>query len=369
MNSPATTGDGSERASPEALAERVKSAAHQAGFELAGIAAATEAPSFPRLQEWLRQGFAAEMAYMERREQAYAHPRGVLPAVRSLIMLGMNYRQPDSSGRQPGRVAKYARLSEDYHDLLRRRMRKVASVLHEARPGCRTRCIADTAPLLERDFAQLAGLGWIGKNTMLINRSLGSWFVLGAIMTDVVLAADAPHATSHCGTCTRCLDACPTGAFPQAHVLDASRCISYLTIELRGRIVPEELRAGIGDWLFGCDVCNDVCPWNRKAPLAAHEILNHAWQEVDPADVLQMSEEEFQRRFAGTPLLRPGRAGLAQNACIVLGNSGNPAFRSVLQSATHDSDEVVREAAAWALRRIEELNNTSGLAGGTPAES
>jgi epoxyqueuosine reductase len=248
----------------------------------------------------------------------------VLARSRSVIMLAMNYRTADPPATEPGqgRVARYAWGTADYHDLLRGRLRKLADWLHEQRPECRTRSVVDTAPLLERDFARLAGLGWFGKNTMLINRKLGSWLFLAGLLTDLDIPPDAAHNTAHCGTCTRCLDACPTNAFPEPYVLDATRCISYLTIELR-QPIPEELQPGFGDWLFGCDVCNEVCPWNRKAPVSAEPAFQPqaGLCPADAQDFLRMTEEEFAARYGTTPLARPGWEGLRRNARVVLENA------------------------------------------------
>ncbi|MDZ4684510.1 MAG: tRNA epoxyqueuosine(34) reductase QueG, partial [Planctomycetaceae bacterium] len=251
---------------PAELSQTLKSAAIALGFDLVGIAPAVTPLGFTRLQEWLQRGYAGEMSYLPRREAAYEHPRHVLDGVRSVVMVAVNYKSAeppkddaasgDQSSPTPAQVAKYARGPTDYHDVLKDRLRQLADVLHERVSGCRTRCVVDTAPLLERDFAQLAGLGWFGKNTLLIHKRAGSFLLLGALLTDVELEPDQPHDTSHCGTCTRCLDVCPTDAFPAPYVLDARKCISYLTIELKGAI-PRELRTGIGDWLFGCDLCQD----------------------------------------------------------------------------------------------------------------
>ena len=214
----------------------------------------------------------------------------------------------------------------------------------------------DTAPLLERDFARLAGLGWFGKNTMLINKRAGSWLLLAALLTDVDLEPDHPHETSHCGTCTRCLDVCPTDAFKAPYVLDARRCISYLTIELKSSI-PVELRDGMGDWLFGCDLCQDVCPWNHRAPVS-QEPGFQPLPDLNPANassLLAISESDFKRRFEASPLGRPGWDGLRRNAAIVLGNSEDPKFLAVLTVHVEDSSPVVREAVAWAIDKLTRL--------------
>lgn len=337
------------------LSAALKSEAHRLGFELVGIAPAVTPAGLPAFQDWLDRGFAGEMGYLERRQEAYSHPDGVLPGVRSVVMLGLNYRtaEPVDPALGEGRVSRYAWGTTDYHTVLRERLKQLAAFIKHKVPEARTRGIVDTAPLLERDFARLAGLGWFGKNTLLINKRQGSWLFLAALLTDLELEYDSPHQTSHCGTCTRCLDACPTDAFDAPFVLDARKCISYLTIELRGPI-PEPLRSGMGDWLFGCDICQDVCPWNRKAPVSEDTTFAPR-TEFRPADarrLLKLSESEFQAEFVGTPLERPGRAGILRNAAIVLGNSGDQAVVPDLIEALSDAAPEVREAAAWALRQL-----------------
>jgi epoxyqueuosine reductase len=339
------------------LSAAVREEAVRLGFDLVGIAPAVSPKTFPHLEKWLNQGYAGEMEYLAGRRDAYEHPGSVLRGVQSVVVAAMNYRT-----REPqqtidcgeARVSRYAWGPTDYHRVVRERLRQLGDYLHKRVPGCRTRAVVDTAPLLERDFARLAGLGWFGKNTMLINKRVGSWLFLGALLTDVALAADARHGTDHCGTCTRCLDACPTDAFTEPYVLDARRCISYLTIELRDRPIPVELRDGVGDWLFGCDVCQDVCPWNRKAP-ASSEAAFEPRADLSPVDcaaVLKMTAAEFEEQFGETPLARPGRAGVLRNACIVLGNSGDQGALPPLMSALRDEEPLVRGAAAWALGRI-----------------
>jgi len=372
------------------LSAALKDEARRIGFDLVGIAPAVAPDGFHSFQEWLREGRAGEMAYLPDREAAYEHPRHVLESVRSVVMLAANYHaeagtrrtgfQPVREQRSredrhadgrvenpsyesvPASVARYAQGIEDYHDVLKRKLRKLADFLHAQRPNCRTRGVVDTAPLLERDFARLAGLGWFGKNTMLINKRLGSWLFLAALLTDVELEADQPHESSHCGTCTRCLDACPTDAFPEPYVLDARRCIAYLNIELRGP-VPMELRDGMGDWLFGCDVCQDVCPWNRKAPLTSEPSFQPV-ADLSPADaveLLQLDEAGFRERFHSTPLSRPKRSGLLRNAAIVLGNSGRLDAVPALIAALADPEPLIRGAAAWALGKLGDDDARSAL--------
>ena len=267
-------------------------------------------------------------------------------------MLALNYNtaQPGTIRPSQGRVSRYAWGDVDYHDLIHERLQRLAERFRELMPSAKVRGVVDSAPLLEREFAQLAGLGWIGKNTLLLNRSLGSWFFLAALLTDVELEYDGATETDHCGTCRACLDACPTQAFPQPYVLDATRCISYLTIELRGSI-PETLREPMGDWLFGCDVCQDVCPWNRKAP-AGHETGFEPHDDLSPVELRELfwlTDAEFRLRFRHTPLWRAKRRGLLRNAAIVLGNQRSPQAVDALCHGLGDSEPLVRTAAAWAL--------------------
>lgn len=350
-----------------ALTAAVKVAARQCGFDLVGVAPAVSPLGFNHFLEWVEQGYAGEMQYLPRRAAAYEHPRHVLKTVRSVVMLGINYHvrnsttnpetgvreTTDASPSVKARVARYAQGSLDYHDLLREKLSRLADTLHTLQPDCRTRGIVDTAPLLERDFANLAGLGWFGKNTMLINKRAGSWLLLAALLTDVELEPDAPHDTSHCGTCTRCLDVCPTNAFVAPYVLDARRCISYLTIELREPI-PIDLRDGMGEWLFGCDLCQDVCPWNHKAP-STNEPAFQPQPDLFPADavaILEMSRVDFETRFEQTALGRPGWDGLRRNAAIVLGNAGHLTAIPVLMACIGDPSSMVREAVEWAITKL-----------------
>jgi epoxyqueuosine reductase len=336
------------------LEDRLKQQARALGFDLVGIAPATEADHFEQFIDWLRNDYGGEMDYLRRHAQAHRHPTAILPEVRSVIMVGMNYK-PAEERQEPtdhGQVARYAR-GQDYHDVLRQRLKQLLAWLQEQVPDCAGRAVVDTAPLLERDFARRAGLGWFGKNTMLLNKHLGSYFFLGALLVDIDLQADSPHIAAHCGSCTACLDACPTDAFIAPGKMDARRCISYLTIELRGPI-PEALRPQIGDWLFGCDVCQEVCPWNRKAPAASETAFRQQpdLATLDPLELLTLSDAEFRRRYRGTALTRAKRSGLLRNAAIVLGNRGDPVALPALEKAAFDPDPVVREAATWAIERL-----------------
>jgi epoxyqueuosine reductase len=338
------------------LQARIKEQAHALGFELAGVAPAADADGFAHLHDWLAQGYAGEMDYMRRHADARGHPASILPNVRSVVMVGINYHSPPATHHSPltGRVSCYAG-GLDYHDVLRGKLKTLLAWIQEQVPGTRGRAIIDTAPLLERDFARRAGLGWFGKNTMLIDKKLGSYFFLGALLLDLALPADEPFATAHCGSCTRCLDACPTDAFVGPYQLDARRCISYLTIELRGPIA-DDLKPMMGDWIFGCDVCQEVCPWNRKAPAGCEPALEPSATglSVDLLELLTLNEEEFRTRFRHTPLWRTQRTGLLRNAAIAVGNTGDARALPVLQRALGDAEGVVREAARWAIARIAE---------------
>jgi epoxyqueuosine reductase len=332
--------------------------ARRLGFARCGVAPATPADGFDQLLDWVQRGYAGEMSYLiGERTELRRDPRSVHPPVRSVIMVAMSYapREAESEGveqgRFTGRIARYAQ-GADYHRVVRERLKQLGVWLQGQRPGCWCRAVVDTAPLLERDFARRAGLGWFGKNTMLIDKRLGSWTVLGGLLVDVELEPSAPFEASHCGTCTACLDSCPTGAFSGPFLLDARKCISYLTIELKGD-VPVEMRQGIGDWVFGCDVCNEVCPWNRKA-LPGEPVLGGELERVDLIELLGLSEEAFRERFAGTALHpRPGRRVVVRNAALALGNVGDEEALPALRRALGDEEGIIREAARWAIGRIE----------------
>jgi epoxyqueuosine reductase len=339
------------------LTEGMKARAAELGFSLSGVCSAVAPPGARRLDDWLAAGYAGQMNYLAARREAYHDPNRVLDGARSIVMLAMNYRTADPAEPRAGegRVSRYAWGDADYHDFIHDRLAQLSDWLRQQVPAAKIRGVVDTAPLLEREFAQLAGLGWVGKNTLLINRQQGSWFFLAALITDVELLYDAPHDMDHCGTCRACLDACPTGAFPQPYVLDATRCISYLTIELRDA-VPAELRTGIGDWLFGCDICQDVCPWNSRAPLSrqAEFAPREDSNPIDLISLFDLDDPAFRARFRHTPLWRPKRRGLLRNAAIVLGNRPLPEALPALIRGLNDIEPLVRGACAWALGRHSE---------------
>jgi epoxyqueuosine reductase len=311
----------------------------------------------PRLHahfcRWLEEGLAGAMEpWLREHEPLRRDARALLDDTQSVIMLATDYATTtdEAGGAGRGRVARYA-WGDDYHDLLRARVNDLAAWLEERLPGCRTRGFVDSAPFSDREYGWLAGLGWIGKNTLLIDPQSGSYFFLTVLLTTADLPADLPIEVDHCGSCTACLDACPTQAFVGPRVLDASRCISGLTIEDHGPVEPT-LRAGLGDWLFGCDVCQEVCPWNRHAPGSAEPTFQpRGGAALSLADVLGLNEAGFRARFRGTPLWRAKRRGLVRSAALLLGNRPDPASAAALVTALADDDEIVRGAAAWALGR------------------
>jgi epoxyqueuosine reductase len=344
----------------------LKRAAEEAGFDLAGIAPATDAAEHKHFPEWIAAGHAGEMKYLEAREEGGELRRAslarVAPWARSVIVCAINYNteHPYSTEvHDPDRgwISRYAWSREDYHDAVVRRLKQVEASLHQAvpaelQPSLTTRSYVDTGPVVERIYAKYAGVGWIGKNTCIINQKKGSWLFLGVILTSLELAPDIP-APDRCGTCTRCIDACPTDALLGSYELDSNRCISYLTIEKRGSI-PEDLRSGIGRHIFGCDICQDVCPWNRKAPASTASEFEARPGLVNPALawLAEMSLEEFRQAFRGSPIRRTNRSGLRRNAAIAIGNSGERKFLPLLDKLTTDEDQSVAESARWARTRL-----------------
>ena len=340
---------------PAELTTNLKKQAGHLGFHLCGVCPAVSPAGLAKFDEWLAAGYAGQMHYLSDRREAYTHPRHVLEGVRSVVMLAMPYATVPAGEiiNGEGRISRYAWGEGDYHDLIRERLHGLADFLREQNPQATTRGVVDTAPLLEREFAQLAGLGWIGKNTLLLSKHAGSYFFLAALLTDQELVYDMPNATDHCGTCTACLDACPTDAFVEPYVLDATRCISYLTIELQD-VIPSTLRPGMGDWVFGCDVCQDVCPWNHKAPSSTetHFSPQPDLNPIQLAALFDLDEQAFRLRFRKTPLWRSHRRGLLRNAAIVLGNQKATHTVGALSKGIEDAEPLVRGASAWALGEL-----------------
>jgi epoxyqueuosine reductase len=380
----------------------VKRAARDAGFELAGIAPVRDFDELAYFPEWIASGHAGEMKYLEARDETGRLKRESLrvaaPWAKSVIVCAINYNtaQPYSTRvdeRGHGWISRYAWGHEDYHEVVLRKLREVETQLvaavaaqefdqnctdslgsrkadhdgtddlHSASRGARTPvapppktwCYVDTGPVVERVYAKYAGVGWIGKNTCILNQQLGSWLFLGVILTSLEFVPDLPT-PDRCGTCTRCLDACPTNAFLGPYQLDANKCISYLTIEKRGAIA-EELRGGMGKHVFGCDICQDVCPWNRKAPATHAPEFQPREGFVNPALewLAEMKSEDFRESFRRSPIRRAKLNGLRRNAVIAMGNSGNREFISTLEKLRADEDEVIAESAAWAVERLHSL--------------
>ena len=335
------------------LEDLIKAQAYGLGFDLVGITRLGPAETAGEYQEWLKRGYAGDMAYLQRGADTRADTTLPFPGATSAIVVGLNY-----GGTAPsGPIARYAR-GDDYHNI----MWRMLDSLHEwidQHVGCATsgRSYVDTAPILERDLARRAGLGWQAKNTNLINPSIGSFFFIGSLFIDLDLEPDAPFEADRCGTCMRCIEACPTAAIVEPRVLDATRCISYLTIETKGAI-PVELRESIGDRLYGCDICQDVCPWNVSfsKELKNESLEPRDWLERDARSIataiLAMDEDEFRRIFKASAMKRAKLRGLKRDAAVVLGNVGTSEDLDALVRTRDDSDPLMREHAAWALERI-----------------
>ncbi|HEX3571259.1 MAG TPA: tRNA epoxyqueuosine(34) reductase QueG [Acidobacteriaceae bacterium] len=399
------------------LEQWLRERAAEAGFDTAGVASVNATDSAPpdsgndtaqldaqRFAAWVAAGRAGEMEYLKRRdEQGVLLRSGVqvaMPWARSVIVCALNYNASgplsiESAASGAGWIARYAwsgraadaatnatadeLVPTDYHDQLLGRLRQVEAAIRERFP-CETRCYVDTGPLVERTMAAKAGVGWIGKNTCVINQGLGSWLLLGVVVTSIPVAAEAKFegakfqiAADRCGSCTRCIDACPTDALVAPYQMDASRCIAYLTIEKKG-VIAEELREPMGRQVFGCDICQDVCPWNRRAPISAREGMLARKQMVNPALewLAAMDAAEFKRWFKGSPVERTRRKRLLRNVAIAMGNSGEPRFLAQLKTWTAAEDSVLAEAAKWAtnrIRRVEIQHNQAATAGREDSEA
>ena len=336
-------------------ADELKHLAGECGFELAGIARAEPlAADHQRYLDWVERGMAGAMGYLtDRRATIRTDPKLLLANARTILCVGKLYNGPqprstELSDPERGWISRYA-WGEDYHDVVRRGLERIAGQLP---PGHHYKICVDTAPLLERSYAREAGLGWIGKNTCLINQELGSWFFLGELVTSLELEAGSPP-PDRCGTCTRCIDACPTQAItPEGYEIDATRCISYFTIELRGS-VPQEMRAGIGQQVFGCDICQDVCPWNREAPQANEPSFAPRHFAPPLEKLAALNEEEFRELYTHSPIQRAKYAGFLRNVAIAMGNSGLAKFRAPLEKLEQMPNEMVAEHARWALENLD----------------
>ena len=341
---------------PVSLTEEIKAHAAYLGFDLAGVTTADPPRHGDYYAEWIEQGLAGEMAYLERQVEKRQDPRKILPNARSLVVVAMNYRCPEPASvpedAPRGKIARYAR-GDDYHDVVKEKLLSLLRFVQDraGRP-VEGKVYVDTGPVLEREFAVRAGLGWFGKHTNLIHKRVGSWLLIGEILLDIELDPDGP-AADHCGTCTLCLEACPTDAIVEPYVVDSRRCISYHTIELKGAI-PLEYRAAMGDRVFGCDDCQDVCPWNRRAPESGHPaFVARPWNEMpDLIEMLGLTPEAFRTRFKGSPVKRTKRRGLLRNAAVALGNAKDPGAVPALADSLGDDEPLVRGHAAWALGNI-----------------
>jgi epoxyqueuosine reductase len=344
----------------------LKRLAAEVGFDLAGVAGVADAPEHRFFPEWIAEGRAGEMKYLEARNNAGELKRASLanaaPWARSVVACALNYN-PDrpysthAGAATQGWISRYAWSQRDYHDVLLEKLRILEARLldlceQQQVPAPRTWCYVDTGPIIERIFAKYAGIGWIGKNTCILNEQLGSWLFLGVLLTSLELTPDLPP-PDRCGSCTRCLDACPTHAFPAPYQLDATKCISYLTIELRGSI-PEELRPGMGRQVFGCDICQDVCPWNQNSPTTTELEFAPRAELVNPdlGWLAQLGVEEFREIFRGSPVKRARVNGLRRNLAVAMANSGEERFLPVLQQLSRDEDTIVAEHARWAIQRL-----------------
>jgi epoxyqueuosine reductase len=336
------------------LGVRLKALALEAGFDLAGVASAEPPGELGFLRSWVARGHAAATAYLARQVDRRSDLRVAFPWARSVLCVALQYDTPHPYSTQApagrGWVSRYA-WGDDYHDVMQALLERLQTLVHQALGPVRTRVYADTGPIVERAYAAAAGLGAWGKNTCLLHPEHGSWFFLGEVVTDLALDPDPPR-RDMCGSCRACLDACPTGALTAPYVLDARRCISYLTIELKGAL-PEELRPGVGRHVFGCDICQDVCPWNRRRRrrgLPAFEPRD-GLVAPDLPRLSELDEEGYRHAFGRSALRRARRRGLLRNVAVALGNSADPGHLSALEQLTTDEDPLVREHATWALLR------------------
>lgn len=335
-----------------ALENKIKAKAAELGFAKCGITTALPPPHHREYNEWLAEGMNADMGYLLRQEPKRADPNKVMHRAKSMVVVALNYyTEAGEKAADNGVVARYARF-DDYHDSMWARLEGLLCFIASEQPGVSGKAYCDTGPITERDFAMRAGLGWIGKHTNLINRNLGNWFFLGELLLDIELQSDQPESI-HCGTCTRCIPACPTGAIVAPYKLDARRCISYLTIELKGSI-PTELRPLMGNRIYGCDDCLDACPWNKFAVKSSDMAVQQKADLSSPdlCELLMLDDQAFNARFANSPIKRTKRRGLLRNVCVALGNVGEKSAVPYLLHACNDHEPLIREHAEWAIEQI-----------------
>ena len=349
-----------------ALTRLIHEKACELGFDLVGAIPVSRSKTIDIYNSWLKKGYAGSMAYLERHAELKEDPRRLLPETMSLLALGFNYKTVDPSEQiqnpDIGCISRYA-WGEDYHDLIRSKLSELENYLcHELNAGKISRSFVDSGPVLEREVAQRAGLGWIGKHSNLINWKKGSWFFLAELLLDVQLEADLPFTRVDCGTCTICIEACPTAAIIADRTLDARLCISYLTIELKGAI-PVELRPKMGNLIFGCDICQEVCPWNSEAPQSAEPGLRPRPENVAPqlTELMKLDQSAFSQRFRKSPIKRTKRRGFLRNVAVALGNWAHVDAIPALGLGLHDEEALVRAHAAWALGRISDLQAKTKL--------
>ncbi len=343
---------------PKRLAQSAKDLALSHGFDLAGIAPPDLDTAYLRYRDWISRGYAGEMSYLTRRPEVRQDLRQLWPEARSVLSVAMRYDYPEILPMHipthflPGKIARYAH-GGDYHKFIKKRLIRVLRGLQEIDPEIEGRSYVDTGPILERDLAVRCGLGWKGKNSLLLNRELGSYFFLGTLLLNRQLPADPPMEAEHCGTCDKCIVDCPTGAIVEPGVIDSRRCISYLTIELRGPM-PRELRPLVGDYFFGCDICQEVCPWNDGAPAAVEPRFKPRPGTINPDlhELIFLSEEGFKVRFQGSAVMRARYDGFLRNVAVAIGNTGGISSLYVLIHTLHHPEPMARGHAAWALGQI-----------------
>ncbi len=340
------------------LTQQIQSRAHELGFELVGVIPAEKSQTIQRYREWIANGYAGKMGYLERHLPLKEDTRKLLQETKSVICLAMNYYTldpPKELAEDPsrGQISRYA-WGDDYHDVIRERLLLLVEFIKDAAESeLKSRVFVDSGPILEREYAQRAKLGWIGKNTNLINWRTGSWYFLAEVLISVDLESDTGTLRGSCGTCTKCIEACPTDAFVEPNVLDSRLCISYLTIELKDSI-PKELRPKMGNLIFGCDICQEVCPWNNKAMPTTEPAFHPREGNLAPEllTLIDMTQSEFSKKFKGSPIKRAKRRGFLRNVIVAIGNWGARAAVPVLKKALVDEEPLVRSHAAWALGQI-----------------